>query len=156
LTDYFQYDQDSYTAGKIFYPLKNVMEGGHEIHIKAWDNSNNSSSAETNFYVVLNDQLVIRDLLNYPNPFPTGTEFTFWINLDSDVEIKIYTIAGRLIRVLKNLQAHSGFNHFYWDGLDQDQDLLANGVYLYKICANSLNGTRRLFRHEIQKCVIVR
>jgi len=156
LTDYFQYDQDSYTAGKISYPLLNIAEGKHEIKIKAWDNSNNSSLADADFTVISNDQLVIRDLLNYPNPFSNGTEFTFWINLESAVEIKIYTMSGRLIRTIKNLQADSGFNHFFWDGLDQDNDQLANGVYLYKVIASSLNGTQRLLRHEIQKCVIVR
>ncbi len=156
VTDYFQYDLDSYTVGKIRYPMMNINEGSHEIRIKAWDNNNNSSFTETNFTVVADDQLVIRDLLNYPNPFSDGTEFTFWINLDSNVEIKIYTLSGRLIRTINNLQALSGFNHFYWDGLDQDQDLLANGVYLYKLSARSSNGTQRLFRHEIQKCVVVR
>jgi len=156
LTDYFQYDKDSYTVGKIYYPLMNVAEGIHEIRIKAWDNNNNSSLTKTSFTVVSDDQLVIRDLLNYPNPFSDGTEFTFWINLDSDVEIKIYTLSGRLIRSIENLQALSGFNHFYWDGLDGDQDILANGVYLYKVSVRTSNGTQRLFRHEIQKCVVVR
>ena len=156
LTDYFQYEQDSYTAGKILYPLTNISEGNHQVSIKAWDNCNNSSVAGADFTVVSNDQLILRDLLNYPNPFSTNTEITFWINQDCDVCIKIYTLSGRLIRTIDRLRAENGFNHFYWDGMDQDQDSLANGVYLYKVSASRFNGTQKIFTHEIQKCVIVR
>jgi len=156
LTDYFQYEQDSYTVGKILYPLANISEGSHQIGIKAWDNCNNSSVAGADFTVVYNDQLILRNLLNYPNPFSTNTEITFGINQDCDVCIKIYTLSGRLIRTIDHLRAENGFNHFYWDGMDQNQDSLANGVYLYKVSASRSNGTQKLFTHEIQKCVIVR
>jgi len=156
LTDYFQYEKDSYTTGNIYYPLTNISEGRHQLRIKAWDNCNNSSAIDVEFTVVSGDQLIMRDLLNYPNPFSTTTEITFWINQDCDVCIKIYTLSGRLIRTIDDLNAEYGFNHFYWDGLDQDQNILANGVYLYKVSANRLNGTQRKFVHEIQKCVIVR
>ncbi len=156
LTDYFQYEQDSYTAGKILYPLTNISEGSHQIVIKAWDNCNNSSVSGADFTVVSNDQLILRDLLNYPNPFSGATEITFWVNQDCDVCIKIYTLSGRLIRAIDHLRAENGFNHFYWDGMDQDQDSLANGVYLYKVSASCMNGNQKIFTHEIQKCVIVR
>ena len=57
------------------------------------------------------------------------------------VEIKIFTVAGRLIRVLDNIQGRSGQNQVYWDGRDEENDELANGVYLYKIIATGSNDT---------------
>jgi len=120
LTDYFQYDQDSFTSGKIRYPLQNLAEGEHRVMIKAWDNCNNSAVAESPFAVVSNEQIALHDLLNYPNPFSTDTEITFWINQPCHIDIKIFTLSGRLIRNMDHLQAETGFNSFYWDGLDQD------------------------------------
>ena len=49
--------------------------------------------------------------------------------------IKIYTVAGRLIRTLGPVFADPipTQNRIPWDGRDDDGDALANGVYLYKL-----------------------
>lgn len=156
LNDYFNYEQNSYLMGSISYPLTNLEEGTHIIQVKAWDNCNNSSQSEVEFTVVSHENLVIRDLLNYPNPFSSSTAFTFWVNQPCEVQIKIYTLSGRLIYQLDQLNAETGFNHFHWDGWDQDGDPLANGVYLYKVCASRFNGTRTIHAEQIEKCVIMR
>ena len=156
LNDYFQYNRDSYRVGNVSYPLTNLSEGIHHIQVKAWDNCNNSSQSETEFNIVSRDKLVVRDVLNYPNPFSNSTEFTFWASQDCDVEIKIYTLSGRLIGKLGDLTAQTGFNHFHWNGWDQDGDPLANGVYLYKVCASCYNGTQKIHIEQIEKCVIMR
>ena len=57
--------------------------------------------------------------------------------------IKIYTVSGRLIKILPNLPGDPGFNASPWDGLDEDGDRLANGVYLYKILARGTGGQRK-------------
>jgi len=156
LNDYFHYEQDSYTVGHISYPLTDFVEGMHHIQINAWDNCNNSSQAEVTCTVVPLDKLIIQDILNYPNPFSDYTEFTFWVNQDCDVEIKIYTLTGRLICKLDHLAAETGFNHFPWYALDQDGDALANGVYLYKVTASCFSGQRKIHAQQIEKFAIVR
>lgn len=156
LTSYFQYDLDSFTKGSILYELDELTEGDHKIEIKAWDNANNSSKLYTEFTLAAQDKLIISDLYNYPNPFSTNTEIYFCVNQDCQVAIKIYTIAGRLIRKFENLNANMGFNYFLWDGFDQDYEPLANGVYLYKVNASCYKGTNKLQTHEIQKCAVVR
>ena len=59
------------------------------------------------------------------------------------MKIRIFSIAGRLIKEIKlysnNLNA--GFNNIYFDGKDEDGDLLANGVYLYKIITKKAEET---------------
>ncbi len=155
LNDFFHYDRNSYTVGHISYPLANLSEGIHYIQIKAWDNSNNSSDSQAEFTIAALDHLIIRDLFNYPNPFSNSTEFTFWANHDCDVEIKIYTLSGRLIHKHKDF-AEAGFNHFPWNGRDQDGDALANGVYLYKVCADCTHGGNKIHAEQIEKCVIIR
>ena len=49
--------------------------------------------------------------------------------------VKIFTIAGRLVKELKLTSADLkyDFNKIYWNGKDEDGDVLGNGIYLYKV-----------------------
>jgi flagellar hook assembly protein FlgD len=83
-------------------------------------------------------------VFNYPNPFAHGTTFTFQQNQSSpiDVEIKIYTLAGRIVRVLRSSSVMDTFVRIEWDGRDEDGDILANGVYLYRVVAHTVDGEK--------------
>ncbi|PJF33601.1 MAG: hypothetical protein CUN57_01715, partial [Phototrophicales bacterium] len=98
--------------------------------------------------VVHEQGLVLREVMNYPNPMRENTTFTFIANREMDVRIKIYTISGQLIRTLEYPSARSGFNMVEWDGLDEDGDVPANGVYLYKVIARG-QGTAGVEQKEI-------
>jgi len=50
------------------------------------------------------------------------------------VTIKIYTVSGKLIRVLQ-MNADAGYNILGWDGRDAQGDPISNGAYLYKVIA---------------------
>ena len=102
------------------------------------DNSNNSTKAYFDFVLVESGKLQISDVMNYPNPFRSATSFTFVSSADAEVKISIYTVAGRLIRVIDGVPVNPGFNRIAWDGLDEDGDRLANGIYFYKIKVTSL------------------
>jgi len=156
LTDFFKYNRGSYLEGIIEYQLTDLSEGRHIAEVKAWDNANNSSTASLEFTVVPEDKLILKDVLNYPNPFSSNTTFTFIISQDAKVSIKIYTLAGRLIRVLDDIEAQRGFNMVSWDGRDQNGDSLANGVYLYKIIAKAHSSRTTLSTEAIGKLMIMR
>ena len=70
------------------------------------------------------------------------------------MKIKIYTIAGRLIKEIKipAVDLSYDFNKIYWDGRDEDGDIIANGVYLYKVILTAGDKTEDV----IQKLAIVR
>jgi hypothetical protein len=155
VTDYFQYNEGSYLAGKIIYPLAGITEGEHELLLKAWDNANNSGSSSIVFNVVPFDQFRIEDVLNYPNPLTTSTHFTFQLNHEADIDIKIFTVSGRLIRKLEAFGEH-GFNMVYWDGRDEMGDALANGVYLYKVHAKTSIGGHHKNQSVIERLIIMR
>ncbi len=159
VTDFFSYNSGSYTRGSLRYMLENLSEGRHTVEVKAWDNFNNSNTGAVEFVVASQAQLQLFNVMNYPNPLRQNTSFTFELNQpDAEVEIKIYTLAGRMIRKLEPVQALAGFNMVGWDGYDADGDRPANGVYLYKISArrptSETGGTLRA--EEIGKLVIQR
>ena len=143
-TNYFTSDLNSNgKAGEINYPFSNLASGEYKLEVKAWDVFNNFSNVETYFSVVGDSQLVIRDVYNYPNPFADKTTFTFQQNLNKllDLKIKIYTVAGRLIRQIEKNNVNEKFVKVDWDGRDQDGSPIANGTYLYKILVRTTDGT---------------
>ena len=158
LTEYFEYNEGSYVRGTLKYPIQELKEGMHTIKVKAWDNSNNSGTVESEFQVVSNSELLLSDVLNYPNPMVDETNFTFHVSQEATAEIWIYTVAGRLIRKLEPMQTDVGFNMYpeKWDGRDQDGDKVANGVYLYKVKVSSTAGEKPQSTEEIGKLIIAR
>jgi hypothetical protein len=97
--------------------------------------------------------LSIKNVFNFPNPFASETHFTFMLTDYADeVEIKIYTIAGRRIQDIQVLPQFNANYKVYWNGQDHDGDEVANGVYFYKILAKSRGSTKEV----IQKLVKVR
>jgi len=130
-------------SGLIKYKFLGMTPGDYKIKVKAWDVFNNLSSKETNFTVVSNNNgIVLRDVVNYPNPFSSNTTFTFQHNFTSaiNVKIKIYTIAGRLIKQIEQSNLLDKFVRIDWDGRDADENQIANGTYLYKLIVESADG----------------
>ncbi|HEX9933632.1 MAG TPA: C25 family cysteine peptidase, partial [bacterium] len=156
VTDYFQYDEGSYLQGKLHYPMIGLSEGDHEIILKAWDNANNSSVQTLSFRILRLDELRLENVLNYPNPFSSSTHFTFQLNQSAGVEIKIYTVDGRMIRKLDDVSGQPGFNMIPWDGLDEAGDSIANGVYLYRVSARIVLSDKTIEASEIGRLLIMR
>jgi flagellar hook assembly protein FlgD len=139
LSDFYKGKADSYQEGSVEYQLSDLSDGKHVVTAKAWDVYNNSSTIQTTFEVASTSELHISNVFNYPNPFAQATTFTFQQNQSSpiDVEIKIYTLAGRVVRVLRSPSVVDRFVRIGWDGRDEDGDPLANGVYLYRVVAHT-------------------
>lgn len=142
LTNFYEGRADSYQEGTVEYRLSNLADGRHEITAKAWDIYNNSSTVQTTFQIATTSELRVSNVFNYPNPFARSTTFTFQQNQPTpiDVEIKIYTLAGRLVKVLRAPGVANSFVRITWDGRDEDGDVLANGVYLYRVVAHTVDG----------------
>ncbi len=142
-TSYFVGDLDAEgKSGKVNYKLTNFELGEHKIEITAWDVFNNPSQQISYFTVVNSDEVVLKDVVNYPNPFRNNTTFLFQHNITEpiDVKIKIYTIAGRLIKNIEEYSILDKFVKIDWDGKDEDGSTIASGTYLYKVIIKSIDG----------------
>lgn len=143
LSQYYVSDIDSYgKSGMIEYNLSNLKLGKNKIKVVAWDILNNFTAKEIDFFVVADNSTVINELYNYPNPFNSSTYFVFQHNLSStvNVEVKIYTIAGRCIKTIKKYGLTERYVKVYWDGKDENYNNIANGVYFYKVKVSTVGG----------------
>lgn len=156
LSAYYRSKPDTYQEGAVEYRFGTLPAGTHKLRIRAWDTYNNSSTKETVFNVLTGAGLDVTNVYNYPNPFSSATLFTFEQSQVAgvDAEIKIYTVAGRLIQSLKKENVNEHFVQIPWDGRDRDGDPLANGVYLYKLVARTQDG--RFSTEVLGKLSIIR
>lgn len=138
LNDYYRANLNSYQSGKIKFPLSEIAEGEHTIHLKVWDVSNNSFETKTNFVVGAEDNLEIAHVKNFPNPFSTSTQIQFehnqagkWI----EVDYQIYSIAGKKVfNTKKTFEiAPTRVVSILWEGQNNNEQTLESGTYFCRI-----------------------
>ena len=161
LNDFYETELDSFQRGSISFPFSNLEPGLHTLSVRAWDVYNNSSVSQIQFVVFNeNENLVIENVLNYPNPFVNYTEF--WFNHNSstplDVLVQVFTVSGKLVRTLRG-QTASGTTpsslsrDIVWDGRDDFGDKIGKGVYVYKLTVESPALNKKV--EKIEKLVIL-
>ena len=122
---------------------------------------NNLSEKEVNFEVASAQELVIRNVYNYPNPMSTYTRFVFEHNQNGqeiDVQIRIYTLSGQPVARLSrdNYISSGNIVQIPWDGRDDNQNHLAAGTYLYHVLVTGFYNGDRITQEKIEKLVIIR
>ncbi|MBS3807710.1 MAG: type IX secretion system sortase PorU [Bacteroidales bacterium] len=158
LNRYYQAEENDYQKGKLRYQLSSLDKGRHELVLKAWDINNNPSTRTLEFTVSESDNLQIRKVLNYPNPFTERTAFYFEHNRPDellDVMIQILTVSGKLVKSIHTQVQTTGFRAgpIHWDGRDDFGDRIGRGVYVYKLKIRSAQGE---IAEKIQKLVILK
>ena len=129
-----------------------LSAGSHQLQYIVTDKDGNKDTLTNNVYISYD--FAVRNLFNYPNPMQGDTYFTFDLfasEAPQSCVIKIYTVAGRLIKEVK-APARVGFNHIYWDGKDGDGETIANGIYLYKLILEGSGKTET----SIQKLAVLK
>lgn len=158
LNDYYETELNDYTKGKIRFPFRNLSKGLHTIVFKVWDVYNNFISSEIQFVVADNGDLSLTNVLNYPNPFVSYTQF--WFNHNKpfeplEVQVQIMTITGKVVKTINQIVTTEGFlsREITWDGKDDFGDKIGKGVYIYKLTVRSTISNNK--SEKIEKLVIL-
>ncbi len=151
---YFPEEKDPLHSGKIIYSPTSLPEGDNEIIFEVSDLASPASTTNKKFTFRMNSSLQLERVYNYPNPMQTNTKFTYLLLNDktADVNIKIYTVAGRLIKTIQAASGDVGYNETFWEGRDSNDEVIANGVYFYKIIAKD----GRKITEFIERLVVMR
>jgi hypothetical protein len=75
---------------------------------------------------------------NYPNPFNAGTAIRFALPMETDWNLRIFNVAGQLVKELKGHDA-AGMVNVHWDAKDA-----ASGIYFYKLTAGDFTDTKKM------------
>lgn len=146
------YDTINKTISYIYEP--SFEDGQHYLKV-----SGNNILLGNDFGIdklfTVSNKLKAVDIYNFPNPVSDETDFTFRLTkIPESLDIKIYTIAGRLIKIfeLQSYELKTDINKVHWNLRDEDGDKIANGVYLYKVILRDQDKVE----HYTQKLAIVR
>jgi len=81
---------------------------------------------------------------NYPNPFNGTTTIVYSVAERSEVDVRIYDTAGRLVTVLERTTREPGRYSTVWRGTDREGRAVASGVYFCSIKAGGFEDTRKI------------
>ncbi|MCL2218742.1 MAG: C25 family cysteine peptidase [Chitinispirillia bacterium] len=154
----FQFSEGSFRQGTATLLFEeNSLRGGtaHELIISAQDLLGNVSNLSVSLDVVDPAEIKLDHVINVPNPVRMGRETRFYYNhsdvdgyLDIQVTIRVYTLGGRLLAVIRNPR-----NGEAWIPRDQAGNMLTPNVYLYQVTATSPNINRTV-KSKIKKLVV--
>nr|AIF20818.1 hypothetical protein [uncultured marine group II/III euryarchaeote KM3_94_C01] len=136
LSSRFTYDENSITTGILSIPYNNDNES-LDLAVKAWDNANNPAEKNITLHILSKQKLQVMNIMNFPNPYATTTQFAFELTSSATISIDVYTLGGRRVVSIQEESFSSGYNYINWDGRDAYGERLANGVYLYRLTVDS-------------------
>lgn len=158
----FQFAEGDFRKGTavLSFEENSLTPGNYNLQITAQDLLGNVSRAKFVLEITDANTFALDHVFNTPNPMRMGesTRFFFYPSttttqnvmpaLEFKIVIKIYSLGGRLLRVIKNAS-----NGESWNGSDQTGYPLPPNIYLYQVTAD-YPSQEKTIKSKIQKLVI--
>ena len=154
LNDHYEPSLNDFRRGRVSLPLAELSPGTYEFTLKVWDTQDNPS--EANLWFVVDDDLFLSQVRNFPNPFSEETRITMK-HLGEDgnfeVNIEVFDLMGRPVAALhKRVSSTNGeIEPILWDGCDGYGNSLRSGVYLYRLTLTDEEGNCRTVSQRMIK-----
>lgn len=145
LVSYYSSDSDERGAGQLSYSLPEVEPGKHTLKLVAWDNVNNSSTAELEFIAEFYRKPTIYDVTTDVNPATTSVRFTVSHDMPSvaaTCTVSVYDLAGRKVwsgSAKETFAAGSGVD-ISWNLTDGNGNRVPKGIYVYRAVVETPDG----------------
>ncbi|MEW6685215.1 MAG: C25 family cysteine peptidase [Candidatus Edwardsbacteria bacterium] len=81
---------------------------------------------------------------SYPNPFSRLSVISYQLPVTIHTTLKIYNVAGQLVKTLVNEFMSSGVYRVSWDGKDEAGRKVSAGVYFYRLTAGDFADTKKM------------
>jgi len=81
---------------------------------------------------------------NYPNPFNPETRIDFSLPEAAYVELKVYNILGKTVRVLASRQMTAGNHSVEWNGRDDNGENVSSGIYFYRLETSEITLSKKM------------
>ena len=81
---------------------------------------------------------------NNPNPFSNFTTIQYAVPEISDVNLSIFDVSGRLIKVLANGRHSPSYYSIKWDGKDNRGERVSAGIYFYRLETDGFKDSKKL------------
>jgi agmatine deiminase len=130
---YFYTDKSDLPEGTYYYRLAEIGTNGEKVYYGP-------------MMVALGRSLPDCSVLSNskPNPFNQMTNIKYQISKSGPVRLKVYNLAGQVVKTLVSDHRQAGFHTAIWDGRDDRGQAVPSGVYFYKLVSGEFSGTKRI------------
>ena len=87
-------------------------------------------------------------LQNYPNPFNQSTRIVFNLQSEQWINLTVYDILGRQIRIVTHRFFDKGSHSVNWDGTDNTGKIQPAGIYFIKLHTATLSQTKKIIKFQ--------
>jgi hypothetical protein len=135
------YSLDTHKVGsdtvRMTCQMDSLADGTYDLRLCVSDCGRNPNSAGTRFTFIVETDLAMRNVMAYPSPSISRTNFAYSLSGPADrVMVEVYSAAGRLVASLRSDGCDRNLNVTAWDCRDSDGTDVASGVYFYRIRAS--------------------
>ena len=81
---------------------------------------------------------------NFPNPFNPYTSIRYDLPKNEEVQIEIFDMLGKKIRLLIYQKQIAGFHQVQWDGKDNLGRPVSSGMYVYMLKAGQFKKSKKM------------
>ena len=110
------------------------------------DTTNMVSFSTTNLSVMEQNGVPLKYNLsqNYPNPFNPSTKISFDLIEGGKSTLIVYNLLGKKINTLMNISLNAGHHSIEWNGLDENSQPVASGVYFYELRSGDFIAKKKM------------
>jgi nitrous oxidase accessory protein NosD len=136
----------------VFRDYTFIMGKTYYYRVSAWDLTGHESEYSDELAVLATDvgeyteeenrPPVFQLFQNYPNPFNSSTVIWYYLPdvgyQPAEVEITIYNLLGKVVRILVKTRQYPGEHKVLWDGKDDSGKEVGSGIYFYRLKVSGL------------------
>ncbi len=109
----------------------------------AYEVYNKTGSIENN-EIIISDPTENKLYQNYPNPFNNQTTIKYDLAEDTFVLINVFNSIGELVKVIDVGDQTPGQYVILWDGTNDENESVSNGIYFYQLRTKNYNKTKKM------------
>jgi 3-phytase len=127
-------------------------DGGRRFHIYDWADfaqddlgicvNGSPTAVEEDESAFLPSRIELEQ--NYPNPFNPSTTISYHLTNSTEGTLAIYNLRGELVRTLAAGALAAGSHRVVWNGVDENGQAVASGIYIYRLQADGVVASRKL------------
>ncbi len=132
--------------GEIFF-ITGKFNSTDDIEVTKIEAINSNGIIITPNYKLISSDVYPTDFKlfpNYPNPFNPTTTIKFTLPFEIRVQIAIFDLSGRLVKVLVDKVMPAGEHFVTWDGTNESGEKVSSGVYIYRMYSSKFVDVRKM------------
>lgn len=132
----YEHNCDSLTT--LYFETGKLDDGDYTLRIWFGDCASPPNHGSVAVRFTVESGMKFKNVKVYPNPTAEGATISYFLSRpSSEVTLHIYSIAGRLVRTIRDNPGEMNLNACLWDGLDDKGGRAANGVYFFRMTSSA-------------------